>query len=114
MGDITSCVNKALLAKKLNKGEAKAFLSMSESIGVENAIADSVEIISQKKREAVITALRMAQADQAARLHPKGYATGLMSVMVRDIWGASKSFNVKSIEIVEESNTSGAEFPVPR
>ena len=97
MGDITSCVNKALLAKKLNKGEAEAFLSMSESIGVENAIADSVEIISQKKREAVITALRMAQADQAARLHPKGYATGLMSVMVRDIWGASKSFNVDGL-----------------
>jgi len=97
LGDITACINKALEANKLTKKEAEAFTSLSNKVGVENAIAESVDIISQQKRETVITSLRIAQGDEAAKKHGKGYAVGLMSIMVRDIWGASKSFNVDGL-----------------
>lgn len=97
MGDITACINKALEANKLTKTEAENLKRLTDRVGAENAIAESVEVISQNKREAVITSLRIAQADEAAKNHGKSYATGLMSIMVRDIWGSAKTFNVDGL-----------------
>ena len=80
-GAYSKCVDIAVQAGKLT---AKAGQDILASDDINKAIADMVEGLSRKKREAAIDSVRIAQAWQDITSHPDGHYAGLMAMLAKD------------------------------
>ena len=94
MANFSDCLLQAVDAGKLTKEKADALLAESEISGVQEALNSEAFGLAQKKREGIITTIRLNDLHEASKAHSKGYAKGLMSTMVRDVHGEAKHFNV--------------------
>ena len=94
MANFGDCLLKAVDSGKLSKEKADALLAESEITSVQDALNSEVFGLAQKKREGIITTIRLNELHEASKAHSKGYAKGLMSTMVRDVHGEAKHFNV--------------------
>lgn len=80
-GAYSKCVDLAVQAGKLT---AKAGQDILASNDINKAIADMVEGLSRKKREAAIDSVRIAQAWRDITSHPDGEYAGLMAMLAKD------------------------------
>ena len=80
-GAYSKCVDIAVQAGKLT---AKAGQDILAADDINKAIADMVEGLSRKKREAAIDSVRIAQAWEDITSHPDGPYAGLMAMLAKD------------------------------
>ena len=52
--------------------------------------------IALRKRQKALQMIRTHAADQAAMAHPRGYDSGVMALLTRDLWGTGVATNVEA------------------
>jgi hypothetical protein len=91
-GAYSKCVDIAVQGGHLT---AKAGQDILKSDNIDRAIADLVEGLSRKKREAAVDSVRIASAWKDITSHSKGAYEGLMAMMTKDIHGTAGYKNVE-------------------
>lgn len=93
-GAYSKCVDLAVQAGKLT---AKAGQDILASDDINKSIADMVEGLSRKKREAAIDSVRIAQAWDDILAHPDGPYAGLTALLAKDPKGKAGFANIDKL-----------------
>ena len=88
----SKCVDVAVQAGQIT---AKVGQDIVKAGDPEQAIADLVEGLSRKKREAAIDSVRIADAWRDIKSHPKGEYEGLMAMLTKDVHGKAGYKNIE-------------------
>lgn len=91
MASWDDCIDQALQAGKVSRQVADILRNTNEKVDAINTMMASAK---RQRREAAIQAVRIADAWAHASEHPDGAATGLMSLMVKDVTGKAGYANV--------------------
>jgi len=81
LASYAECLSQALKAKKISRDAEDILQSLEGERGIEMAI----EITKANKRNALLESVALSRAIDDASAHPEGFATGLMSILTRDI-----------------------------
>jgi len=91
LANIGQCIQRALQDGKITKALAKELEESGDPIA---RINDKMEFAKREKREAAVQAVRLDDAWAKIESHEEGVATGLMSLMVKDITGKAGYHNI--------------------